>query len=86
MAIHRGFLSLPNSPETRMNKSSTNSMKDNIMRVPDDLRNKNLSEESFLLNFLLKGKKIIPFMKNVTGNGRICKTQYQKLGCGRPPA
>jgi hypothetical protein len=36
----------PESFETRMNKSSTSSMKDNIMRVPDDLRNKNLSEES----------------------------------------
>jgi len=32
------------APETRMTKSSSNSMKDNIMRVPDDLRNKNLSE------------------------------------------
>jgi len=48
-----GFFSLPHSPETRMNKSSTNSMKDNIMRVPDDLRNKNLSEESLLLKYLL---------------------------------
>jgi hypothetical protein len=34
------------SIETRMNKSSTNNMKDNIMRVPDDHRNKNLSEET----------------------------------------
>jgi hypothetical protein len=35
--------------ETRMNKSSTNNMKENIMRVPDDHRNKNLSEERKML-------------------------------------
>lgn len=33
------------SAEIRMNKSSTASMKDNVMRVSDDLRNNNLSEE-----------------------------------------
>jgi len=31
--------------EIRLSKSSTESMKDNITRVPDDLRNNNLSEE-----------------------------------------
>jgi hypothetical protein len=30
--------------------------------------------------FLCLLKKIIPFNKKVTGNGRICKSQYQKLG------
>jgi len=33
------------SSEIRMNESSTNSIKDSLMRVPDDLRNNNLSEE-----------------------------------------
>ncbi len=44
------------SAETSMNKSSTNSMKDNIMQVTDDPRNNNLSEEKDkMVNFTVNG-------------------------------
>ncbi len=39
-----------------MNKDSTNTMKDNIMQVPDDLRNNNLSEEKAeMVDFTVNG-------------------------------
>jgi LacI family transcriptional regulator len=47
-----GFQSYFSSKETHMNISSTNSMKNNITRVPDGLRNKNFSEEK------IKNRKI----------------------------